>query len=296
MKKAIKAMKYNGKYIFATSNKIATIIFSVWGFITLITPTDATLDSIDLFVLRILVAAIILICIYLFVVVGVLLYVMRQRTIKVFNLNSNHSLYVEYGNLFEGGEINKKKNIVFAGNRCFDTIVDDDLIGTRKIHGMALDRIYENENRAPEDLNSEIQSNLALHGYQSEIIDLSEKRKGNLRRYEVGAVAEIKGRYNERYFILGLTYFDSELRAQVEKDEYIRAISALIKYISNRSQGFPTYMPVVGAGGSDVGEVNELLEYMIKTVKLFRNKLDCDIHIVISEKEENIGLLNLRMI
>lgn len=72
MKKAIKAMKYNDKYIFATSNKIATIIFSVWGFITLITPTDATLDSIDLFVLRILVAAIILICVYLFVVVGVL--------------------------------------------------------------------------------------------------------------------------------------------------------------------------------------------------------------------------------
>lgn len=48
-------------------------------------------------------------------------------------------------------------------------------------------------------------------------------------------------------------------------------------------------MPVIGAGSSDVGEVNELLECMISMVKLFRNKIDCDIHIVISEEEKNIG-------
>jgi hypothetical protein len=289
-------MKYNWQYIFATSNKLGTIFFSIWGFITLVTPTDTLLDCIDKLAMRIFVAMSILICVYLLVVIGVSFYTMRKRNIKIFNLNSNHSLYVEYGDLFNRGEVNEEKNIAFAGNRCFDTIVDDDLVGTRKIHGIALNRIYQNGNRTPGDLNDEIQSNLSLHQYKSETLDLEEKRRGNLLRYEVGAVAEIKGLQNEKYFILGLTYFNKELRAQVEKEDYIRAIGSLIKYISNRSQGFPTYMPVIGTGGADVGTVNDLIVYMIKTIKLFKDRIDCDIHIVVSEKEEKIGLLNLKMI
>ena len=65
-----------------------------------------------------------------------------------------------------------------------------------------------------------------------------------------------------------MTSFDRELRAYVEKDEYIKAISSLIKYISNRSQGFPTYMPVIGTGGADVGSINVLIRFIIKTMKL----------------------------
>ena len=60
---------------------------------------------------------------------------------KIFDLHSNHSLFVEYGDLFNSGDPNEEKNIAFARNRCFDTIVDDDLIGSKKIHGMALKRI-----------------------------------------------------------------------------------------------------------------------------------------------------------
>ena len=42
----LKTIKYNWRYIFSTSNKIATLFFSLWGFITLVTPTDGILYSI----------------------------------------------------------------------------------------------------------------------------------------------------------------------------------------------------------------------------------------------------------
>ena len=292
----MKTMKYNWRYIFASSNKIATIVFSIWGFFTLLIPTDKILNIIENEPLRILAAALIFAIIYIIIILAVTIYSKRKRTLKVFNLHSNHSLYVEYGDLFNCGRSDERKNIVFAGNRCFDTIVDDDLVGSSKIHGIALNRIYENGGRDQKSVNEEIQSNLSLHGYKTETLDQMDKRSGNLTRYEAGSVAEIKGLKNEQYFILGLTYFDKELRARVEKSDYIKAISSLIKYISDRSQGFPTYMPVIGTGGADVGTVNDLIVFIIKTIKMYKDEIDCDIHIIVSEKEKKLGLLNLKMI
>lgn len=134
------------------------------------------------------------------------------------------------------------------------------------------------------------------HGYKYTDLKQKEKRSGNLRRYDVGSVAEINGLNNEQYFILGLTYFDNELRAHVEKIDYIKAIASLVKYISERSQGFSTYMPVIGTGGADAGSVNDLVVYIVKTIELFKDEIDCDIHIVVSDKEEKLGLMNMKML
>ena len=242
MKVLFCTMRYNWHYIFITSNKITASLFSVWGFVTLVTPTDIMLNCIDNVVMRMIVAVFILMVIYFAIVIGVTIYTKQRKQVKIFDLHSNHSLFVEYGDLFNNGNPNEKKNIVFAGNRCFDTIVDDDLVGSKKIHGLALERIYKQNNRDSDTVSNEIQNNLLLHGYKYTNIKQKEKRSGNLRRYDIGSVAEIKGLNNEQYFILGLTYFDNELRAHVEKEDYIKAIASLVKYISERSQGFPTYI------------------------------------------------------
>ena len=296
MKVLFCTMRYNWHYIFITSNKITASLFSVWGFVTLVTPTDIMLNCIDNVVMRMIVAMFILTVIYFDIVIGVTIYTKQRKQVKIFNLHSNHSLFVEYGDLFNNGNPNEKKNIAFAGNRCFDTIVDDDLIGSKKIHGLALERIYKQDNRDSDTVSNEIQNNLLLHGYKYTNIKQKDKRSGNLRRYDIGSVAEIKGLNNEQYFILGLTYFDNELRAHVEKEDYIKAIASLVKYISERSQGFPTYMPVIGTGGADAGSANDLVVYIVKTIELFKDKIDCDIHIVVSDKEEKIGLMNLKML
>lgn len=143
-------------------------------------------------------------------------------------------------------------------------------------------------------------SSLTRYNLFMESGDLIESGEGIVRfrdyLYDIGSVAEIKGLNNEQYFILGLTYFDNELRAHVEKEDYIKAIASLVKYISERSQGFPTYMPVIGTGGADVGSANDLAVYIVKTIELFKDKIDCDIHIVVRDKEEKIGLMNLKML
>ena len=296
MKVLFCTMRYNWHYIFITSNKITASLFSVWGFVTLVTPTDIMLNCIDNVVMRMIVAVFILMVIYFAIVIGVTIYTKQRKQVKIFDLHSNHSLFVEYGDLFNNGKTYDKKNIVFSGNRCFVTIVDVDLVGSKKIHGLALERIYKQNNRDSDTVSNEIQNNLLLHGYKYTNIKQKEKRSGNLRRYDIGSVAEIKGLNNEQYFILGLTYFDNELRAHVEKEDYIKAIASLVKYISERSQGFPTYMPVIGTGGADVGSANDLAVYIVITIELFKDKIDCDIHIVVRDIEEKIGLMNLKML
>ena len=64
MKILFRTMRYNWRYIFSKSNKIAVALFSVWGFVTLVTPTDIMLNCIDNVVLRIIVAVLILMVIY----------------------------------------------------------------------------------------------------------------------------------------------------------------------------------------------------------------------------------------
>ena len=44
MKILFRTMRYNWRYIFSKSNKIAVALFSVWGFVTLVTPTDIMLN------------------------------------------------------------------------------------------------------------------------------------------------------------------------------------------------------------------------------------------------------------
>lgn len=295
MKSFFDTMRYNWLYIFTTSNKIAAMFFSAWSFVTLVTSTDTMLNGITNSFARIIVAISILTVIYLAIVIGVFIYTKKRKQIKILNLHSKHSLFAEYGDLFNSGDLNEKKIIAFAGNRCFDTIVDDDLIGSEKIHGMALKRIYEQGDRDALTVLDEIEENLSLHKYKHTDLKQKEKRKGNLHRYDVGAVAEIDGLNNEKYFILGLTCLNNELRAHVEKEDYIKSIASLVRYISERSQGFPTYMPVIGAGAADVGDVKELVALIIKIISLYKNQIDCDIHIVIRDKEE-LGLMNLKML
>lgn len=83
MKILFRTMRYNWRYIFSKSNKIAVALFSVWGFVTLVTPTDIMLNCIDNIVLRIIVAALILMVIYFAIVIGVTIYTKQRKQVKI---------------------------------------------------------------------------------------------------------------------------------------------------------------------------------------------------------------------
>ena len=55
-------------------------------------------------------------------------------------------VYVLYGDLFDERIVPKsmkRRNICFAVNRCFDTMVDDNMISSATLHGIALKRLYD---------------------------------------------------------------------------------------------------------------------------------------------------------
>lgn len=206
-------------------------------------------------------------------------YVRLKKSIIVLDAGNERHVYVEYGDLFSPKETDSI--VVVTANRCFDTIVDDDLISSDTIHGMAINRILAH-GCSQEELNSALQYDLREKGNKLEItLDRNQKRLGNLERYPVGTVAEFK-QNKTKYFFLGMSAFDNKLHANTTDEEYIITIQRLIEYCNNRSQRKPIYMPIIGTSGRD-NKKNErmLLEYMVKTIQMNDNLINADIHIVI---------------
>jgi hypothetical protein len=225
--------------------------------------------------------------------------------ICVLKLSNNHSVYVQYGDLFVKNIICDKhgvpsaeiRNIIIPVNCCFDTIVDNDLISSRKIHGKAFCSLYNSAKYTQEILNQAIQDNLHSRNITYTTITTAEKRKGNLDRYPFGTVVEIPVSDEEKFFLLALTEFNSDLHAEIHnRENYMNVLQRLIEYISSRSQGFPTVLPLIGGGLPEVSENEQtILELLIKLINLNKDKINCDIHIVIRDTgKEDISILKLK--
>lgn len=283
----------NWNYIFEKSWEISSIVFAIGSAIALIAPTDEILDDDIALWGRILIALGVICALYISVMLGVCSSIMHIKEIKLFKLNDNHSLYVSYGDLFADREHDKNVIFSFAGNRCFDTEVNDNLIANTSIHGQALKRIYEKEERDFKSVHNEIEKFLYSREYKFSLV--KSKTEGYDKRYELGAVAEIEGLEKETYFILGLTWLDKNFHAKIDKAEYLEALGKLIIYLQARANGRTVYLPIIGAGLSEVGPAQELLQLMIDSIKIFRGQLTFDIHIVIGEDYKKIiGLLELK--
>lgn len=214
-------------------------------------------------------------------------HVLHKRRIEVLELNSGHHVYVQYGDIFSEEEVlepNKRRNIVIPVNRCFDTLVDDDLVSSKSLHGIAMNKLYHAQTFTQESLNEAIRNNLALQQAQSIHISESQKRKGNLVRYRVGSVAEIIASEKCTYFFLGLTVFDENLKASVSNVSYVAALMRLLEFCNTRSQGFPVVIPLIGGGMARTGKSErDILKYMICFLNLYKDLLNCDIHIVVRD-------------
>ena len=193
-------------------------------------------------------------------------------------------------------EPQKRRNIVIPVNRCFDTIVDDDLISSNSLHGHVFNDLYQRNVFEPKALDACICQNLSKRHYVGECVKKSEKPAGNLKRYPVGTIAEVKDIDNRVYFLLGLTEMDSNLHVRVASDEYVQAFTKLLKFCSERSQGFPVLIPLIGTGFSNMSKKSErdVLEYMIKAIKLNSELVNCDIHIVVrNSARETVAISSL---
>lgn len=291
MQNVYKRFNVNKKYIWKKSK---AIIISVLSFFGLVSPFFSLEDIFNKdrnnFLQEIVHFSFILLFIGFLIFIAVTVYTLIKQKVVICKFHNNHELSVSFGDILnlptEG-----KRNIIIPVNRCFDTIVDNELISENTLHGKVLKVLYADNIFNQQELNKQIQDQLNEMG-DIAILNKAAKNKGNSYQYPAGTIVEISDK-EIRYFLVGFSKFDSDLHASVSKREYLNSMNSILEYIEKKSQGFPTYLPLIGAGHSSAYQDEQtLLEFMLKMIQLNQNMVNCDINIVIDEQaRDRISIL-----
>lgn len=236
-------------FITRSSCKWVGCIYTICGFLSVWFSFSDYLPKDWTFWYKLLLSIGVLLGISIICCIVVTWFTLSQTKKVVLTSNSGHKVYVQYGDMYSSSIVSanyeERRNIVVSVNRCFDTIVDNDLVSDKSQHGRVMNEMYAKGLYTPDTLNEKIQEKLRGEHY----VDLTRtnKSKGNTFRYDVGTIAEIQGDNPIIYFFLGLTKFDSHFMASTSKDEFVLAIQKLIDYCNTRSQGYPIIMPLIGS-------------------------------------------------
>lgn len=293
--KVLNRIMLNKKYCLNFALKWTGIAFTVLSVFSLFEPFDKLMNENTGFVVRLISGIVVVAVVFLITYIISLFVVFHKNKITLLNLNNNHNVYVQYGDVFSEDILDKsfdskKRKILIAVNRCFDTIVDDNLVSSNTLHGSAIKKFCSHMTT----LNDDIQNQLANKKFSQ--LQQTDKPKGNLKRYDEGEVVEIACSSDVTFFFMGLSSFDKLLHANVTFAEYVSALGRALDFCISRSQGYPLVIPLIGAGGSQTGiEENDILEFLIKLIKMRKSLINCDVHIVVRESaKEAISITNFK--
>lgn len=295
----MKKVWLNKKYIAKLACKWTVGLFSFLGFIgTFVSLSDAIPNTWS-FMCKLLLSFMIFCVVWVATFVVCAFWFEKKKWVEIFKVNNDCHVYVQYGDVFSKDEIDnpdERRTIVIPVNRCFDTIVDNDLISEKTLHGIAFRKMYEGGIYDENTLNKALQDDLVIRQkIKADTITLSEKRKGNLKRFEVGTVAEIQESNTCTFFFLALSTFDYNLTAKTTQEEYVIAMQRLIEYCNARSQGYPIVMPLIGAKLSKTGnDERSILEFIVKLLKMNKKIINNDVHIVVRNSgKETVSITEL---
>ncbi len=213
----------------------------------------------------------------------------NEKTIST--LGNRNKLTIIFGDIWDDSitKSDSRTNIVISFNRCFDTKVDDSLISLSYLHGELVKKLINAGKYDENTLHDAIESSLSRYRNEKGAYEvIQNKKSGYKKRYPAGAVADVLGVNNEHYFCLGLSKFN-QLTAELDKKEYISAITSLVEQIIELSQGYPVYLPLIGTGRSNIGIDNKMaLETIIHIILLYRATINCDINIVLKKELKHI--------
>jgi len=164
---------------------------------------------------------------------------------------------IQYGDLFKSKGI-----IVIPVNEYFDTIVDDKIISSNTLHGYFIKQFFEGYEKDLRKQISESLSNLSP-------VEVNENRKmGNKKRYTLGTVAQVsKG--DNFFYLVALTRFNENHKAEIKKSEYQRILCDLFDYIEQNCQGYKVNLPLIGGGHSGVNLIKQkLLDLLLFSITL----------------------------
>lgn len=294
----MKKIWLNKKYVAFLATRWTGSVFTLLGLVGTFVSLSDFLNADYSLAKRVGISVCILVGVWLSFFIFCGIYVYKKRRLELLETNGGHRVYVQYGDVFDENQVlepSKRRNVVIAVNRCFDTQIDDNLISSNSLHGIAMQRMYYSGRFDKDSLNKEIQKNLEEKNYAYETMTRTKKSSGNLKRYSVGTVAEIKNTDNCTYFFLGLTSMNENLKTTTTNEEYVLGLMKMLEFCNERSQGFPVVIPLIGGGLSRTKKSErDILEYLVKLIKMNKELINSDIHIVVRETgKNNIAITDL---
>lgn len=286
------------KGLLKSSLKGLSVFFAIIGYFALFIPFSEILSKYSLlekFLISVSIVFMVLVCAFVF---NCLRFSLTKK-VTLFPVSDGHHVHVQYGDIFSDSIVinkTKRRNIIIPVNRCFDTIVDDNLVSSNTLHGKAIKTILSDSSQNIKGLDKKMSDSLKALCTETECLEKSEKPKGKLDRYPVGTTVEFSRNDKEMYFFLALSTFDKDLHAHTTQLEYMIALQSVLDYSIKRSQKYPVVMPLIGAGGSNTGITEEeILKFMLMWLKINKSRINCDFHIVIRDGAKlNIELKNLK--
>lgn len=286
-KSLMRRLWINRKTIARKAMAMVGIMYTIWGFVSLFINNANMVDGSVGGGCRLLIGIVALLGSFVFSAVCTSWWCLCSKSTRLISSNSGAHVYVKYGDFLAFDVVGEKPisrvNKVVAVNRCFDTIVDDNIISRQSLHGQVMQSLYDKGMYDSSSLADDIQRQ--LERVKAEHCFAPEKVDGNRERYECGAVAEIKVSDALTYFFLGLCTLDEANKPTTEKEEFVVAINRMIEYANARSQGYPVVLPIIGTGLARTNiHPADALQYIVSAFKINKEIINCDYYIIVSEK------------
>lgn len=274
-------------------------IFTVWGFISLFNPLEKVFLS-ETILCKLIVGVFALLLVFLISSIIASFRVLGSNQVCIGKSPTENKVYVKYGDMYSPNIIEKgyteKRAIVVSVNRCFDTIVDDQVVSTISQHGRVFQELYKSYRFTPDSLNSEISNLLNQKKEKYEVLTIEDKPKGNCKRYDVGTAVNLSVSDTLSYYLLGLSYYDYKLNAHTSKADFVIAVQKMIEFCNQNSQGHPVILPLLGSKLSRTKiDLNNILHYLVDAFAINKEDINNDFYIVVWEGDKDkVAIKELR--
>ena len=220
---------------------------------------------------------------FLIIVFVVLLVHANNLTSRKFRINET-DVIVKFGDLFSEDGVK-----VIAFNEYFDTKVDNKIICESSLNGSYINECVSNVSDLDETISNTVpQENIM--GYTTD-----RKNGGKSTKYKLGTICP-----TEEYFLLALTHFDEENKANLVVKEYVSCLFTMWDELNKYYNGRKIVLPLLGGGITRFNDSNinesELLDYILMTFRAskisFRNPSSLTI-VLRKDLSDKISIYNI---
>lgn len=283
-----KNIKNIGKTTLAVAGSLFTVLSIILSFITW---EDVGITNIYVKVL------IFLLILFLSLIVSALWICILKRNCLVWN-SGDGKINICYGDIIKLAFPKKGKNkkiVVIPVNTCFDTIVDENLslydkplVSPATVHGLWVKAMVKNGFQV-KDIDLAIDKYITIKRIVPiKELTRQEKKRGKLKCFENGTIVVVEGKNNIEFFLLALSEFDENNKAQASKEEVINCLKKLLEFYDSNGQGYELYMTLIGTGRSRVGMTHfDSLQTIKSVLSLYSEKIHGSVNIVIYQKDRD---------